>query len=66
MPTLLSSLPLSPRPLHSPPPLSRLWRQLPPHVREPLLGLLSQILTRQLPAALPAEEEDEHEQTRSH
>jgi hypothetical protein len=62
MPTLVSSLPLSPPPLTAQIPLSRLWGQMPPHVREPLLALLSQILTRQLPAALPATE-DEHDPT---
>jgi hypothetical protein len=61
MPTLRSSLPLSPLALNSPAPLSRLWGQLPTQVREPLLCLLSQILTRQLPAAQPAKEaEHEH------
>jgi hypothetical protein len=62
MPTLVSSLPLSSPPLNSQIPLSRLWRQMPPHVREPLLALLSQILMRQLPTALPATE-DEHDPT---
>lgn len=47
MPTLMTSSPATPPPTHLPTRISRLWAQLPGPVREPLLGLLSQILARQ-------------------
>jgi hypothetical protein len=61
MPTLMNSAPTIPPTTNSPTRLSRLWAQLPAPVREPLLGLLSQILARQWQEAVKEGDHDDRE-----
>lgn len=59
--SIIISQPIRPTAANPPVPLSSLWTQLPAHVREPLLCVLTRILARQLqtPALVKGDHHDD-------